>query len=276
MSQVFRCATCSGVLNSEVFHCTDGVTICNNCINKQMTLDSYKFYCRWRNDGCTVVCKIQYISQHQETCYYNPNSVRLCQLVGYNNCKFIPKASDRDGIINHFREGSHPIPVQDVVLGSPNPLSIQHADFQAASDSTEPSMLTPVLVSLKNQKKNCEHLILVAGKVDVNTGTARWAAVCVWKPENIYMTEVTYQLEFTLEKMGNDGQDRITWSVPVISLEEAGDSLWQNCPIDISLPSIKRYCLSEEGVLTRISFREIENTVKRVKRNEPDACVLRQ
>ncbi|CAL8098646.1 unnamed protein product [Orchesella dallaii] len=237
MDNHFECPICFEIPSAEIYQCTNGHTICSECsVNikscpecrvpygnskirnraLEQILDKQTFPCVFKEKGCSELCKRQDVDKHGLNCYYNPDSktaVRLCQKLGFDDCKFILRGSSRSEIIRHFQE-DHSFPVEN---GSS--VIIHYGDFKAVTDpmAAKDSNWPPTLLCWEFEGP----LVLLLGKVDLSIGSALWNGVCVWEIEDFLRCFI---LEFSLQNHDNLTKP-VDWKIPLLSLEEAEESL---------------------------------------------------
>ncbi|ODM92035.1 E3 ubiquitin-protein ligase HERC2 [Orchesella cincta] len=167
-------------------------------------------------------------------------------MLGYDNCKFILRSSSRSQILKHFQD-THAVPVE-----SGRSVNIQHANFHGVTDpcTTTNFFWSPVLLCCESNGP----LVLIHGKIDIHHSLAGWAGICVWESKS--SCSENYQIEFTLTNDGKaNKKDPVMWTIPLVSLKEAEESLWDSYPAMISVAFIRSYFDNEAEVSANVSIK---------------------
>ncbi|ODM98504.1 E3 ubiquitin-protein ligase Siah1 [Orchesella cincta] len=273
------CPICFEIPEQEIYQCAAGHIICSRCIvtlsicpqcrvafeatkirNRVLEeiLDAEEFECPFKDGGCEYKCKRGDISKHAKSCDFNPGLVSLCEIIGYENCKYTLGSSSksREEILAHFQtvHGCGMADYGDVkMLLDPEELNGDDA-----------KLLRPVIIS---QQHETSDLFLLVGKINSPLGFISEICIQVWGNEE--PVKPKYEATFSIVKRpseNNNGETyignsavlkldslRLQWTLNVYTVEEAKYVL-EATPINVPIPFLAN-CLTSRNTETILEVK---------------------
>ncbi|CAL8130088.1 unnamed protein product [Orchesella dallaii] len=257
MENLRECPICLEIPEKDIYQCSQAHIICNLCITKltecpqcrtnygakrircrvlEALLNDQMFECKFNEKGCRDVCRRSDISNHTNSCQFNPDRVPLCEMLGFRDCKFglnIGSHSKfRSEIISHFinihkkpyhQRGSHAISIEKFIrtffLNLPG--QTKHKGFFCSLTREETSPLFYVAFEINNTN---EFLSL--------------NSFHVWGKE-----EKKYEVEYSFVRTSISSSTSIStdpliirWTSNVCTLREVRNNRVKRCPIHLHIP----------------------------------------
>ncbi|CAL8097889.1 unnamed protein product [Orchesella dallaii] len=230
MENFKTCPICFQVPEENIYQCFAGHIICHLCILKvheglcpqcripygstkirslilEQILDTQQFNCKFKNFGCERILLRKEVTKHGKFCFYNPNLVPLCELMGYKKCNFLLGLVSRAEIIAHF-ENAHNCSFKCVpkwVLVIPGSVLMEPLSRKRKATSS-PGGPTGTIYNILHALVSPDQtetgpLFLVYGKVDKSAGLISLLCIQIWGPESCpYPSVMMYKAEMTLTR----------------------------------------------------------------------------
>ncbi|CAL8117066.1 unnamed protein product [Orchesella dallaii] len=236
-----ECPVCYQVFEGAIYQCSPegGHVVCSSCFGKlkecpvcreefsipkircralEHQLDSQEFECQFKNEGCDYKCKRALVSSHINSCGFNPKFTNLCNLLGWNECKFLLGACSKTQIIQHFKE-KHNLDMDfDAVFS---------LDLQSIVNSIKDDKRNGCLALLfASSSEDMSPVFLLVGKVNDSIGFVTFLCIKIWESEGISQA---YKVDFSIRRKHSL---LLNWTLNVYTLQEAKHTL-EMCPVNI-------------------------------------------